>query len=122
MDISLKLYGNKDYRSRCPRIESPADLARHSFIGYVEELLFSDRLRHLEDIVPTGRVTFKSTSVIAQYHPALQGLSLAILPCFISAQDPRLQAVLDVDIMSSDERRVGKECVITCKTRGSPYI
>src|SRR3546814_12788173 len=42
---------------------------------------------------------FRSTSVIAQYHAALQGQSLAILPCFMAAQDPRLQAVLEDEIV-----------------------
>jgi len=99
IDYSLKLYGTRQYLDRGPDIATKADLARHSFIGYVEELLFSDRLRYLEDIVPASRVIFKSTSVVAQYHAVLQGLSLAILPCFIAAQDPRLQVVLDGEIM-----------------------
>lgn len=94
-DYALKLYGSKAYLDAAPAIKTPEDLGPHSFIGYVEELLFSDRLRYLEDIVATQRVIFKSTSVIAQYHAALQGQSLAILPCFIAAQDPRLQVVLD---------------------------
>lgn len=98
IDYSLKLYGTADYLARHPPIHSKADLAEHTFIGYVEELLFSDRLRYLEDIVVTNRVIFKSTSVIAQYHAALQGGSLAILPCFMAAQDPRLQTVLENDI------------------------
>lgn len=98
IDYSLKLYGTADYMASHPAIRTMADLADHTFIGYVEELLFSDRLRYLEDIVVTNRVIFKSTSVIAQYHAALQGRSLAILPCFMAAQDPRLQAVLEQDI------------------------
>src|SRR5690606_22625953 len=80
-------------------IRKKADLAEHTFIGYVEELLFTDRLRYLDDIIAPHRVIFKSTSVIAQYHAALQGQSLAILPCFMAAQDSRLQAVLDQDIL-----------------------
>ncbi len=95
MDYSLKLYGAGTYLQSRPPIRSTDDLAEHSFIGYVEELLFSDRLRYLEDIVPTDRVIFKSTSVIAQYQAALQGRSLAILPCFMAAQDARLQPILE---------------------------
>jgi DNA-binding transcriptional LysR family regulator len=99
MDYALKLYGSKSYLASAAPIKVAADLSDHTFIGYVEELLFSDRLRYLEDIVATDRVIFKSTSVIAQYHAALQGRSLAILPCFIAAQDPRLQTVLDDEIV-----------------------
>src|SRR3546814_6607909 len=68
LDYSLKLYGTNDYLARSPAIQGISDLAAHTFIGYVEELLFSDRLRYLEDVVSTDRVIFKSTSVIAQYH------------------------------------------------------
>lgn len=99
IDYSLKLYGSVNYLAGVPPIGALSDLARHSFIGYVEELLFSDRLRYLEDIVPASRVVFKSTSVVAQYHAALQGRSLAILPCFIAAQDPRLRVVLDDEVV-----------------------
>ncbi|SHI28191.1 LysR family transcriptional regulator [Pollutimonas bauzanensis] len=98
IDYSLKLYGTAGYLAGHPPIRAKADLADHTFIGYVEELLFSDRLRYLEDIVLTDRVIFKSTSVIAQYHAALQGRSLAILPCFMAAQDLRLQPVLEDEI------------------------
>lgn len=98
MDYSLKLYGSKTYLSQCAPITSKGHLANHDFIGYVEELLFSDRLRYLEDIVTTDRIVFKSTSVIAQYHALLQGRSLAILPCFMAEQDNRLTQVLNDDI------------------------
>src|SRR5690606_29587052 len=50
IDYSLKLYGTADYIAQHPPVHSKADLAEHTFIGYVEELLFSDRLRYLEDI------------------------------------------------------------------------
>lgn len=98
MDYSLKLYGHCDYLARTAPIQAKADLADHAFIGYVEELLFSDRLRYLEDIVANSKVIFRSTSVIAQYHAVLQGRSLAILPCFMAAQDPRLSVVLQDEI------------------------
>src|SRR5690606_7304981 len=87
VDYSLKLYGSTAYLASAAPIRSTGDLAAHSFIGY------------LDDIVATQRVIFKSTSVIAQYHAALQGRSLAVLPCFMAAQDPRLQAVLDDEIL-----------------------
>lgn len=98
-DYTLRLYGTPEYLSRHAPIQSRADLHTHSFIGYVEEHLFSERLRYLEDLLPASRVVLRSTSVIAQYHAALQGQSLAILPCFIAAQDPRLVPVLEHDIV-----------------------
>lgn len=97
-NYSLKLYGSTDYLASVPIISQLADLKNHTFIGYVEELLFSDHLRYLDDIIANDKVIFKSTSVIAQYHAAAHGSSLAILPCFMAAQNPRLQAVLADEI------------------------
>jgi DNA-binding transcriptional LysR family regulator len=93
-EYTLLLYGSADYFERHPPIRSADDLLQHRFIGYVEELLFSDHLRYLEDIVPAAQVGLRSTSVIAQYHAALQGNALAILPCFMAGQDTRLTPVL----------------------------
>lgn len=97
-DYTLKLYGSTQYLRRCAPIKTRADLTQHTFIGYVEELLFSDRLRYLDDIDPALHVNFKSTSVIAQYHAVLHGQSLAILPAFMASQNPSLQVVLDNDV------------------------
>ncbi|NYT38233.1 LysR family transcriptional regulator [Allopusillimonas soli] len=98
LDYSLKLYGHRDYLARNQPIRTRGDLAHHAFIGYVDELVFSDHLRYLEDVVAHTRVIFRSTSVIAQYHAVLQGRSLAILPCFMAEQDARLQVVLEQDV------------------------
>lgn len=93
-EYALRLYGTREYLDTHPPIRQREDLQEHRYIGYVEELLFSDHLRYLDDIVPAANVGFRSTSVIAQYHAALQSNALAILPCFMAGQDPRLHAVL----------------------------
>ena len=93
-DYSLRLYGTRDYLARHAPIRRKTDLERHTFIGYVDELLFSDRLRYLDDLIQSSHLVFRSTSVLAQYQAALGGQALAILPCFLAAQDDRLQPVL----------------------------
>lgn len=72
-DYTLMLYGTPAYLARHAPIRERADLAGHNFIGYVDELLFSERLRYLEDVLPNSQVVLRSTSVIAQYHATLQG-------------------------------------------------
>ena len=73
-------------------------MANHSFISYVDDLAFSSELLYLSNLLPGASANLRSTSVIAQYVAALQGRSLAILPCFLAAQDSRLLPVLEDEV------------------------
>lgn len=93
-DYRLALYATPDYLANHPAITSRADLQQHRFINYVDDLAFSAQLLYLDELVPGAVSPLRSTSVVAQYQAVLQGQALAILPCFIAADDPRLVAVL----------------------------
>jgi DNA-binding transcriptional LysR family regulator len=93
-DYKLRLYATEAYLQRSEPIRKVADLARHPFITYVEDLAFSAELLYLERVVPEASSGLRSTSVVAQYFAALEGRALAILPCFMAAPDPRLKPVL----------------------------
>jgi DNA-binding transcriptional LysR family regulator len=97
-DYKLQLYATQDYLDQHPPIHRPADLAEHPFISYVDDLAFSSELLYLANVVPGASASLRSTSVIAQYVAAQQGRSMAILPCFLAAQDPRLLPVLGEQI------------------------
>jgi DNA-binding transcriptional LysR family regulator len=98
-DYRLRLYGTPEYLERHVRIRSAADLRHHAFISYVADLAFSGELLYLERTAPNVTVNLCSTSVIAQYHAALQGSALAILPCFMAEPDPRLVPILPEEII-----------------------
>ena len=98
-DYRLQLYATPDYLAKYGDVRTFADLSGRRFISYVDELTFSNELRYLEDIVPGCNVVLRSTSVIAQYQAALQSEALAILPCFMAAQDPRLVPLLVDDVV-----------------------
>jgi DNA-binding transcriptional LysR family regulator len=98
-DYRLRLYATRDYLEQHEPVRSIEDLATHRFASYIDDLAFSYELLYLERAVPGAVSRWRSTSVIAQYHAALQGRSLAILPCFMAAQDPRLEPVLADDIV-----------------------
>ncbi|MES3040332.1 MAG: LysR family transcriptional regulator [Pseudomonadota bacterium] len=93
-DYKLSLYATPEYLASHAAIEKREDLQGHRFINYVQDLAFSAQLLYLDEMVPGATSSLRSTSVIAQYHAALQGRALAILPCFVAAGDPRLVAVL----------------------------
>ena len=98
-DYRLRLFATQDYLDRHEPIRSVEDLKTHRFASYIDDLAFSYELLYLERAVPGAISHWRSTSAVAQYHAALQGCSLAILPCFMTAQDPRLIPVLADDIV-----------------------
>lgn len=112
-DYRLQVYATAAYLDRHPPIRTLADLPKHNFIGYVDELSFSSELRYLEQIAPGASVPLRSTSVISQFCAARQSQGVVVLPCFLAhaAQDliPVLPGVAQVIrsfwLMAPKERR-----------------
>ncbi|MNY34934.1 LysR substrate binding domain protein [compost metagenome] len=89
-DYRLALYASQDYLDRAPALGSREDLGRHAWIGYVDDLLFSQELMFLNSFCRNPQVVFHSTSVIAQQQAARAGLGIAVLPCYMASDDPGL--------------------------------
>jgi molybdate transport repressor ModE-like protein len=97
-DYRLRLYGTPAYIEKHAIPEKSADLREHAFLNYVTDLVFSMELLYLDRAIPNAKANFCTTSIVAQYHAALQGTALAILPCFMAEPDPRLVAILPEQI------------------------
>ncbi len=97
-DYRLRLYASRRYVSEHGPIRRLQDLAAHRFFGYVEELVFSQELHYLSDIVPDVSSSLRSTSVVAQYHAVREGRGLAVLPCFMAESCQELIAVLPDEV------------------------
>ena len=97
-DYALKLYATPAYLESHPPVHCVADLEPHAFIGYIDDLVFSEELRYKENIAPEAFRAFRSTSVIAQYTAARSGQALAILPCFLAQQSDDLVPVLPDEV------------------------
>ncbi|NEX60782.1 LysR family transcriptional regulator [Noviherbaspirillum galbum] len=93
-DYKLRLYASPAYLDRHSPIRCPEDLVEHSLIGYIDDLLYSGELNYLPDICSHARVAVRSTSIIAQYHAALGGAGIAVLPCFMVRPNDGLVCVL----------------------------
>lgn len=93
-DYRLALYASQAYLDKAPSLQSREDLGRHAWIGYVDDLLFSQELMFLNSFCRNPRVVFHSTSVIAQQEAARSGLGIAVLPCYMAESDPDLVALL----------------------------
>jgi len=94
VDYALYLYGTEEYFLSAPPIRSTEDLGQHRFIGYIEDLLFSQELNYQPKISSSRVPQLRSTNLIAQLNAVLSGLGLAVLPAFIGQSIPNLVPVL----------------------------
>lgn len=92
-DYQLRLYGTATYLEKHAISEKDSEMRNHAFLNYVADLVFSPELLYLDHTIPSAAANFCSTSIVAQYHAALQGTALAILPCFMAEPDSRLIAL-----------------------------
>jgi DNA-binding transcriptional LysR family regulator len=93
-DYRLFLYAARDYLAARGPIAQPSDFARHEFIGYIEDMLFTPELNYLSTIGENINPRIRSTNLITQIHATLAGSGLCVLPLFIARTYPELVPVL----------------------------
>jgi len=96
-DYRLALYASPTYLAAAGPLASRDQLSRHQWIGYVDDLLFSQELLLLDSFCRSPQVTFRSTSVLAQQEAARAGLGIAVLPMYMAQHDPGLSRVLPAE-------------------------
>ena len=89
-NYTLGLYGSKAYLKNSPPLRSLKDLAGHTLIGYVDDLIYSSQLRYFGDLIPGRNPDLCSTSISAQLQMVLAGAGLGILPRFMANQKHEL--------------------------------
>src|SRR3546814_17808281 len=83
--------------------------------------LVRNALRHfITDTFPFRCVTLRATSFLVNKTPAPHREVTGKQARFAGLNSPTIDAC-DLPAESSEERRVGKECVSTCRSRWSPY-
>lgn len=93
-DYTLRLYASKGYLAKHGAIAAREDLRGHSFISYVDDLLFSKELQYLDELHKPDAFALRSTSILAQHAAVAAGAGIAVLPAFIAEGDASLCAVL----------------------------
>ncbi|WP_367371500.1 LysR family transcriptional regulator [Pseudomonas lini] len=97
-DYVLKLYASANYLERHPPIKHRDDLREHTFVSYIDDLLYSKELLYLDEIGKPRHIAVRSTSILAQQQATSAGAGIAILPSFSADADPRLRRVLSEQI------------------------
>lgn len=92
--FKLGLYASQEYLDRNGMPGSAAEVARHSFVTYIDDLIQLDSVRWLDDIIKNPSVSFHSNSMIAQMNAAAGGLGLVLLPSFAVERRSDLVPVL----------------------------
>jgi DNA-binding transcriptional LysR family regulator len=93
-DYGLGLYGAPAYLAAHPPLMTRADMSRHRFVGYIEDLLYAPELDYMDAPDAEIAVRLRSSNLIAQLRATLAGAGLCVLPHFIAEQEPGLQRVL----------------------------
>src|SRR3546814_19980115 len=90
-------------------------LSRSMVVARAEAYEMNDQLAHVDnfEIIATNEYALKSWD-------NLIGPPIALLDSYHAA-GIKPEAVGDLIFKRSEERRVGKECVSTCRSRWSPY-
>jgi DNA-binding transcriptional LysR family regulator len=93
-DYTLHLYASAGYLAAHPPIAAREDLRGHTFISYVDDLLFSKELQYLDELYRPDSFALRSTSILAQHRAVAGGAGIAVLPAFLAEGDAQLQRVL----------------------------
>jgi DNA-binding transcriptional LysR family regulator len=93
----LRLYASADYLKANKPIASREDLRGHTFISYVDDLLFSKELQFLDELYRPDAFALRSTSILAQHQAVAAGAGIAVLPAFMAEHDKSLRRVLPVE-------------------------
>ena len=93
-DYTLRLYASKTYLATHSAIVTKEDLRGHTFISYVDDLLFSKELQYLDELHKPDSFALRSTSILAQWQATAAGAGIAVLPAFIADHDLSLDRVL----------------------------
>jgi DNA-binding transcriptional LysR family regulator len=93
-DYTLGLYASAAYLETQGTPASVDDVRRHPLIGYIDDLLYANELRYLDDLLPGMRLAASSSSIRAQEEMIASRAGVGILPCFMGEAQTELVRIL----------------------------
>jgi DNA-binding transcriptional LysR family regulator len=108
--FSLHLYCSPRYLRKHGMPANLEDLQKHTFVGYIDELLAIHAVRWLDEVVLNPRMSFQSNSILAQRNAAAEGMGIVLLPTFVAAGVAGLERVLP------DQISVRREIWVSVRT------
>lgn len=90
----LGLFASRGYLENHHRIINREDLRGHRFVGYIDDLLFDQDLRFMEEFYPGVTPIFRTSTVIAQMNAVAAGAGIGVIPYFMAHAEKDLVPVL----------------------------
>lgn len=103
----LALFASSEYLTRCGTPKRRTDLADHTFIDYVEDLIAIQPVHWLLDVLEPSNVVFRSSSMHAQQNAVAAGAGIGLFPLFSAKSNPNLIPVM------ADEVRVYRDVYLS---------
>ncbi|CTQ47397.1 LysR family transcriptional regulator [Roseibium aggregatum] len=92
--FEIGLYASPGYIEQHGLPQTPDDLSKHHYVGYLDQFVELDTVRWLEELVKRPRIVFWSNSMIAQRSAARGGLGIVALPHFALAENESLVRIM----------------------------
>ena len=93
-NYKLGLFATEEYLECRPEIIIREDLRGHRFIGYIDDLLFDQDLRFMDEFYPGVTPIFRTSTVIAQLNAVVAGAGIGVIPYFMAHAEKNLVPVL----------------------------
>ena len=84
-DYTLGLYASREYIEEFGRPETADDLARHSLIGYVDDLVYTPELNYADDFLRGWQSDVEISTAIGQFEAVRAGVGIGVLHDFMAA-------------------------------------
>ncbi len=90
----LGLFSTREYLVGHPEIKTKEDLRGHRFVGYIDDLLFDQDLRFMEEISSGLTTSFRSSTVLGQMNAVIAGAGIGVIPYFMAQGEKTLIPVM----------------------------
>jgi DNA-binding transcriptional LysR family regulator len=92
-DYRLGLFASQKYFSQQGEILAAKDLSGYHLIDYIEDLLYDENLRFLNELAPGQRAKFHISTLVGQMNAIVAGAGIGVIPYFMAHAEPTLVAV-----------------------------
>lgn len=93
-DYRLGLFAATSYLENNCKILKKEDLSGHELVDYIEDLLYDENLKFLNEFAPGQKAHFRSSTVVGQMNAVVAGAGIGVVPYFMAHTEPTLVPVL----------------------------